>query len=136
MANLSITAANVGISAATSITSRVQVAEAVTQGQPVYLDSVSQKYYKCDSTTAAKALSRGIVLSPSATDGYSLILTQGALIAGATLVVGETYVVSATSGLIAPVGDLSTGNFVTQLGVASTASVLVVDINATGVQRA
>jgi len=38
------------------------------------------------------------------------------------MTVGEVYVVSATAGGIAPVGDLTTGNYVTVLGVATTTS--------------
>jgi hypothetical protein len=45
---------------------------------------------------------------------------------GATLVVGEVYVVSATLGAIAPIGDLVSTNFVTPLGTAISTSVLVI----------
>jgi 5'-nucleotidase len=44
---------------------------------------------------------------------------------GATLIEGQTYVVSATAGSIAPISDLTTGDFPIILGVASTAALLI-----------
>jgi len=50
------------------------------------------------------------------------VAQYGNLTISAVMTVGEVYVVSATAGGIAPVGDLVTGNYVTVLGVATTTS--------------
>ena len=130
MADISQTAANVGIGAASTPTRRVQAGEAVTQGDPVY-SSTDGKWYQCDANdTAAKARCAGIALTAAATDGYFLIAEPGTtpgqslVNLGATLTVGEIYVLSATKGNIAPEGDLATGHYVTVLGVATTAALL------------
>ena len=137
MADLSQTAANVGVSGSTGSISIVQAGEAITQGQPVFLNAGDSKYYQCDadlSSTAAGAL--GIAMTPAASDGYFIIATSGVTVdLGATLTVGETYVCSATKGGVAPIGDLGSGDYVTSLGVASAADAILLDINASGIPK-
>ncbi len=136
MADISVTAANVGIGALDTITSNVQAGEAITQGQPVYLAS-DGKYYQCDANdTAAKAQCVGIAVSPASTDGYFQLATSGSVNVGATLSVGRIYVLSTTKGGIAPSADLASGSYVTILGVATTAALLKLDISISGVQYA
>jgi hypothetical protein len=135
MANLSQTAANVKAGSAATRTQLVQAGEAITQGQPCYLAS-DNKYYQCDANdTATKAQTKGIALTGAATDGYFLIAIDGLVDVGATLAVGMVYVVSATKGAICPYADLTTGDFVTILGVATTTALLDLDINISGVQK-
>lgn len=123
MANLTITAANVGVVNDSIDVRAVQVGESVTHGMPLYFSS--NKYYKCDATTATKANCSVISLGAASTDGYVLALfTGGDYVVGATLTLGTTYVVSATSGLIAPIADLTTGNYPTILGTAKTTTTL------------
>jgi hypothetical protein len=55
---------------------------------------------------------------------------------GATLAVGEVYVVSAALGAIAPIGDLVSTNFVTPIGTAITTSVLAFNPQPSGVAKA
>ena len=137
MANLTITAANVGISGSDTRIKSVIVSEAVTQGQGVYYDTATNKYTRATAgDVVAKADARGIVLTPAGADGQCVIATGGLVIAGATLAVGTVYVVSATVGLIAPIADMTTGDFVTILGVAKTTSVLELAINASGTASA
>ncbi len=131
MADISITAANVGVGASTLKTRNVQFGEAVTQGQAVYVSTSDSKYYKCDADTQATAIAAGIVLSPAATNGYGLIALpaeqpgQAIVNFGAgTLAVGTVYAVSTTPGGIAPIADLAAGDFITTLGVATTAALL------------
>lgn len=134
MANLSQTAANVGVNATTARVQIVQAGEAITQGQPVYL--TGGKYYRADASALASSQATGVALTPAATDGYFIMATSGAIDLGATLTVGETYYVSDTAGAIMPAADVSTGEYVTSLGVASAADTLVLDINASGIARA
>ncbi len=54
---------------------------------------------------------------------------------GATLTVGTTYVVSATKGAIAPIADLTTLDYVTILGTASTTALLDFVVTSTGIVK-
>jgi hypothetical protein len=135
MANLSITASSVGVNSQAVPTEVVQYGATVTQGQPLYPQS--GKYYPTDANdTALKAKATRIALTPGSTDEYGVVATPGADVdLGATLVVGETYVVSRTAGSICPIADLTTGDYVTHLGVASAANNLKFYPRAYGVQK-
>lgn len=136
MADLSITAANVGIAGSTASVRKVQVGEAVTQGQPGYYVGSENKYYQTDADdSATKADAKCVFLTAAAADGYAIAAFNGAeLSLGATLSVGERYFVSDTKGGIKPSGDLSSGDYVTLLGIARTASQITLNIDASGVQ--
>lgn len=134
MANLTQTAANVGVNASNTRVQIVQAGEAITQGQPVYDNS--NKYYRGDASTLAASQVGGVALTPAATDGYFIMATEGKVDLGATLTVGETYYVSDTAGAIMPAADVSTGEYVTSLGVASATDTLELNINASGIARA
>lgn len=135
MANITQTAANVAAGSSTTRVQLVQAGEAITQGQPVYLAS-DGKYYQTDANdTAVKAQAKGIAVSPASTDGYFLMAVDGLINLGATLAVGQVYVVSATKGAIAPYGDLTTNDYVTILGVATTTALLDINILISGVQK-
>ena len=134
MADLTITAANVGVAADSARVRVVQVGEAVTQGQPGYLSA--GKYYQADAdNTAATAAATGIFLTAAGIDGYAVFATGGSILIGATLTLGELYVVSATKGGIAPIGDLTSGDYTTVLGVASSTSALTLAPSASGVAK-
>lgn len=131
MAALTITAANVAVGASTTKTRLVQAGEALTQGQAVYLNTTDNKWYRADSNASATTARAGaIVLSPAATNGYAIISVpaelpgQSLINLGATLVVGQVYCVGATAGSIVPITDLTTGDYVTILGVAQTTALL------------
>lgn len=135
MANLTQTAANVAAGSSGTRVQLVQAGEAITQGQPVYLAS-DGKYYQTDANdTAVKAQAKGIAISPAALDGYFLMANDGLINLGATLAVGQVYCVSATKGAIAPYGDLTTNDYVTILGVATTTALMDIDILISGVQK-
>jgi hypothetical protein len=55
---------------------------------------------------------------------------------GAILSIGETYIVGAAAGGIAPEADAVAGNFVTILGVATTSNLLKMGILQSGVAHA
>lgn len=135
MADITVTAADVGLADTGVVTQTVQVAVAVTQGQVGYLDTTESKYRLADADlSSAAASAAGIFLTPAAIDGYAVIATSGPVDVGATLTVGETYVVSGTAGGIAPIADLATGDYVTILGIATAAGKLQLDISASGAQ--
>ena len=92
--------------------------------------------YQAEDDAAAK----GIALTPSSADGDVFVLaytqgSSGSVDLGATLTVGEAYVVSTNKGAIAPIGDLTTGDYVTVLGIASAADNLLLNINVSGVVK-
>jgi hypothetical protein len=113
----------------------VQAGEAIDQGEPAYLAS-DGKYYQTDANdTAVKAQAKGIAITPASTDGYFLLTVDGLVNLGATLAVGQIYVCSATKGGIAPYADLTTNDFVTILGVATTTALLDINLLVSGVQK-
>lgn len=130
MADITVTAANVGFGASTVKTRPVQFGEAVTQGQSVYQSGTDNKYYRTDADVLATAVAAGIVMSPASTNGYGTIAVssespgQALVNLGATLAIGTVYCVSTTPGGICPVADLASGDFITILGVATTAALL------------
>lgn len=137
MAAITITVGNVGIGSESTATITVQAGESITQGQPVYRSSADGKYYRADANdTAAKAEVVGIAVTAASTNGYFLMVSEGSMNLGATLAKGTVYCVGATVGEIVPVADLTTNDYVTILGVASSTSLIALSITATGIQKA
>jgi hypothetical protein len=112
----------------------VQYGGTVSVGQPV--SESSSKFVAADANASSTlANARGIAMTPGVTDGYGVIAVSGSIIlVGTTMTVGETYLVSDTAGAIMPNADRSTGDYVTRLGTASTATQLDLAIQATGIQ--
>lgn len=105
----------------------LQVGEAVTKFMPIYASS-DGKYYKAVSSSEAAARASAIALTAAGIDGWTLALRPGSSIALGTLfTAGQVYVVSATAGLIAEVGDLAGGQYQCVLGQARSTSVLDFD---------
>lgn len=132
MADLTVTASSVLASAAATVVRTGVAGATVTAGQPVYSDSADENSLKPAQATAAKENATGIALHGAA-DGQPLsyVTKDSGFTPGATLIAGEIYVVSsAAAGGIAPIGDLTTGDYVTILGVAKSASVLNLDLSA------
>ena len=130
MADLAITAANV----AGSGDQRQGVAGgSITAGQPVR-KSGSQLIAASDAS-AADAAVVGIALHAASSGQPLVYLASGNIDLGATLAIGKVYVLS-TSGGIAPVDDIAGGEFVTVLGVATTASNLKIGFVHSGVAAA
>ncbi len=139
MADLVQTPANVRCGSNVQI-NLVTASEAITQGMPVYQNALTSKYAQADSDAEATAAASAIALTPASADNDSFVIayTQGEngnIDLGATLTVGETYVVSTNTGKIAPIGDLTSGDYVTSLGVASATNNLLLNINVTGVAK-
>ena len=137
MAAITVTPANVGFGEETVVFQIGQAGEAITQGQSLYRSSSNNKLYKADANdTAAKAVVVGIALTPASTDGYFLFAESGLVNVGATLAVGTLYAVGQTAGSIVPVADLTTNDYVTYIGTATTTALLDVAIHVTGAQKA
>ena len=137
MADLVITDANVKVKSIDAALLVVQVGEVVGRSQPLRLDASDSRYYLSDANVdVATAAANGISLTGAALDGFVVLVTDGSLDLGATLIVGDVYVVSATSGKIAPIGDLVSTQFTSILGHATDANTLKIDFNATGTAKA
>jgi hypothetical protein len=136
MADLTVTAASV-LKSTSSSTDRGTAGATITAGQPLYKDSTdSYKLKPAIGTSVAASASVGVATN-SASSGQTVeYVTEGPYTAGATLTVGIVYGVSANAaGAIAPITDLASTNFVTVLGVATTAALLKLKINASGVAK-
>ena len=134
MTDLSITAANV-VKGTNTVTENGTAGETITAGQPVYKSSTTNKYMKADSNsaTAEAKTARGIALNGAA-DGQPLqILMKGDVTIGAALTASSRYYLSETAGGIQPEADLGSGENVCLLGLAKSATVLAVNIQAPGV---
>lgn len=132
MADLSVTAANVLPGAVSPITGIFGAT--VTAGQSVYLDSVTNTYKLADADLSiSAAAAKGIALNGGASGQPAAIATDGVYIAGGTVVVGKTYIVSATAGGIAPDSDGATGMYKTILGVGISVTQIQLHIQASGV---
>lgn len=137
--SLSITAANVVAAAGTVITRGISGA-VLTAGMPVYKDAAAaNKYKKCDSDhSLAIATCEGITLN-GASDGQPIAIagrTGDGINLGATLTVGELYLISPSSGLIDPPDPVAqSGTRLTTLGIATAANNLQLHIRNTGVRQ-
>lgn len=135
MTDVSITAANCKATGTATVSHGNVAGATITAGQTVYKDATTGKYKlsDCDSATAADKDCDGIALN-GASDGQPLsVVSKGTVTVGGTLVAGTVYVASATAGGIAPLADLTTGDDEIVLGVATSTTVLDLDINVTGV---
>ena len=132
-ADLSITAANVKATGSSAKITRVKYGETITQGQAVYRLEADGEHYKADADVGNNAAAAvvGIALTPGGDGEYGYILTEGPVTIGATMTVGEIYVLSGTAGGICPEGDLASLDRVTILGVATSTTVLSVNFFAT-----
>jgi hypothetical protein len=129
MADLSITAASVVAQAGARRTAGTAGAS-VTAGQVVYLDTAAGNYKLCDvnSATAAARVPAGLALHAAASGQPLTVHTGGPIVIGATLTAGTAYYASGTAGGIRPAADNTTGDFPALLGLATSTTVLNVDI--------
>jgi hypothetical protein len=118
---------------ASTVVRVVQYGGTVSAGQPVVKSS--GKYVAADANaSSALASAEAIALTPGVADGYGVIaIGGGVILVGTTMTVGTTYLVSRTAGGIMPDADKTTGDYVTILGTASTATQLDLNIKATGI---
>lgn len=134
MADITWTAANV-IAPNPVQLRRKFAGQAIVAGQPVRDDpSDSTKILLSQATSVASAKCVGIAAN-SAEQYQPCIYFRDQEIAFGTAVfsMGETYVVSATEGGIAPESDLISGNSSTTIGIAISTTTLDCQIQESGV---
>jgi len=134
MADLTITAANVVRGSNAKIETGTFGAT-ITAGQAVYRDAADGEYKlsDTDSVTAAVRGVRGIALNSGSDGQPGTIIRSGDLTIGATLTAGVAYYLSGTPGGICPVADVAAGDYPVVIGIASSTTVLKVDIVESGV---
>jgi len=127
MANLSITVLDVKrVSGNFEV---VTAGETIVQGQVLYLDTSDSKYNLTINSSEATTKAAGIALCAGG-DGQPIIIqTDGDITIGATVVVGEIYLVSGAPGAIAPEEDVTVTKFVTVLGVGISTTVIRLNID-------
>lgn len=131
--DLSITAANVVPATGYRYTDGT-AGETVTAGQTLYLKDSDSKYYLADSdsgTAAVRALA-GIALNGASAGQPLRVFLGGNITIGATVTVGKIYVLSDTAGGIMPVDDLETGDYVTIVGIGTTAAIITATFTNSG----
>lgn len=140
MAVVTITPANVqlgaGSGANTSNTYPVILGATATEMQAVYVDTADDNKRKLAVNSAtATAQVEGLLLTPGDDLDQAIVVTSGVKVEfGGTLTAGETYYLSSTAGAVEPGSDLSSGDYITQIGFALTTSVMYVNIVVTGEQ--
>lgn len=134
MADISITAANVAAGSGSSVDHGTAGAT-ITAGQVVYKDDATGKYLLADSNSAtAEARDPdGFALNSASTNQPLAVLKGGPLTIGGTLTAGVAYYLSDTPGGVCPVADVGSGEYSVLLGMATSTSVLDVDIQPSGV---
>lgn len=134
MADLTITAASVAASGATVIADCTAGAT-ITAGQVVYLESSSNTVKLADSDSATPEVRSpyGIALNGGAAGQPIKVLREGLITIGATLTAGLAYYLSKTAGGICLVADIASGGYATVLGIATSTTVLKVQILESGV---
>lgn len=142
MAALTVTAANVQKAIAQlglpgSSTEHGRYGVTVTAGQALYRDSADLHDLKlAQATNAALANIYGIALNGGADGQPAEILRGGLYNPGATVVVGMAYFVSAAAGgAIVPYSDLTTGDFVSFIGIGITAALILVNFTVSGIAK-
>ena len=134
MADLIVTPANVVAGAHAKIEHGIAGA-AIAAGQTVYKDPSTSRFLlaDADAVTPAARSSFGVALNGAANGQPLGVITEGNLNPGAAVAVGTIYVLSDTPGGIMPSADLEPGDFVTILGIATTASNIAVGVRVSGV---
>lgn len=134
MADLTITAANIVPGSNATIKHGI-AAVAIACGKSVYLDPDTNTVKLSDNDDASAAVREtvGVSVNAAAVAGQPVsYIKDGDLAFGAILTKGETYCVSGTPGGICPRADVTTGDDLIIIGVASSTSNLQVGLRDTG----
>lgn len=133
MVDLVVTAANVLASGQASLETGIAGAT-ITAGQPVYKDATTNTFKLSDSNAAGLNAVYGIALHGSlANQPLTVVKGDPSFTPGATLVAGTGYYLSETPGGIQPAADLTTGETVVLLGIATSTTKLNLNIFTPGV---
>lgn len=134
MADLTITATSVVAGSNANVVNGT-AGETITAGQAVYKSSTTNKWMKADSNsaTAEARTPSGIALNGAALNQPVAVQKSGDITIGATLTANTPYFASDTAGGLCPIADVGSGEYLTQIGIAKSTTVLAIDIQSTGV---
>jgi len=137
MADISVTAASV-LASSTALTASGVAGATITDGQTIYKDTANSNVLKLADSNSTLLIStvEGIALHGAASgQPVKYVYDDPTFTPGATLTVGQTYALSSTAGGIAPIADLTTGDFPNVLFVAKSATTAVLKIVRGGVVK-
>lgn len=138
MADLVITAASVVAGSNARVSAPAPAGETITAGQVIY-KAATGKWLKADADAGAEIARKGthLALNGGSLDQPIVGHRLGDINLGAVLTPGVAYFLSgATAGGICPFADVGTGEYVCQVGIAKSASVLAVNFQYPGVANA
>jgi len=117
----------------TTVSIPVTFGATITQGMAVYLDTADNEYKiaHCE-TSVATANVAGIALTSGADGQPGYIATSGDLTVD-NLSLAAPFMALSTAGLLCPAADLANNDYITIVGVATSATNLRLCIKATGV---
>lgn len=137
MADLIITSGSVKKVAGSTVTDEGIAGVSVTAGQALYKSLTNAgKLALADADTEAESIFEGIALHAAGADQPVEYAVGGLIDIGATVAVGQFYVVSVTAGGIAPYGDLATGDFPSSVGFGVTTGRIEIRKNNSRVAKA
>lgn len=143
MSALSITAASVVPATGYDEVGVFIAGEALTPFMPVYrsgdttVPGTSGVVAKCDSNFAANAKGGIIgVTMATAAAGQPIVIGKGKITVGSIATTGSLYYVANTaSGEVIPSGDLASGDYVIQVGIGQSTTVIDVQPKNWGIQK-
>ena len=133
MTDLSVTAANYVPGANARFVTGF-AGETITQGMPVYKASTGL-WMKADSNSAT-ALARsatGLAACGSSAGQPITVQTSGQCTLGATMTANIPYFLSDTAGGICPIADVGGGEYLCQIGISISTTVMELVFKSTGV---
>ncbi len=135
MADLVVTAANVK-PGSDAVTRRGIAGEAITAGDSLFIAADNELELCENDLTAADAACVGVALNDAAALQPVEYAVTGTIDMGAILAIGQTYIVGAGAGSLAPEADAIAGEFTTVVGIATTTNILKLGILQSGVAHA
>lgn len=134
MADLTVTAASC-VPGSDARTQQGIAGETITAGMAVYKAAATGKWMKADADGSGEAhTALGIALTGSSLNQPIVVQTGGDLTLGATLTANTPYFLSgATAGGICPIADVGTGEYLQEIGIAISTTVLRLTLTSTGV---
>lgn len=134
MVDLVLTAGNV-VAGTNSSQASGSAGEAIAAGKAVYLSSTTGKWMLADSNSATVEARRagGIALNGASLNQPITVHKAGDITIGAAIVAGTAYFLSDTPGGICVLADVGSGEYICQLGLAKSTTVLAVAIQFPGV---
>lgn len=134
MTALSVTAASV-VAGSDAVVEQGYAGATITAGQVVYKNSSDSRFALADADGASANIRTpyGIALHGASSGQPLAVQRSGSITIGATMTAGLAYYLGLTAGAIVPIADVTTGGYVSLIGVSTSTTVLKLSINSSGV---